>query len=62
MGAEVSVDPFDDAGVDIRYLEQGGHLRVPGTAIDPDHIRHPPVAAVFNDHGHACFDVQKNRF
>ena len=39
---EVSVDPVDDAGVDISDLKQRRDLGVPGTAIDPDRISHPP--------------------
>ena len=27
----------------------------------PDHVCHPPVAAVINDHRHACPDMQKER-
>ena len=30
---QVSVDPVDDARVDISHLNQGGHLRVPGAAM-----------------------------
>ena len=61
VSREVSVDPGDDARVDIGYLEQGRDLRVPGTAIDPNHISHPPgPIRVSDDHGHACFDVQKD--
>ena len=33
---EVGVNPVDDAGIDISHLKQGGHLRVPGAAIDPE--------------------------
>ena len=33
---EVSVDPVDNARIDISDLELGGHLGVSGTAIDPD--------------------------
>lgn len=58
---EVSVDPVDGPCVDISHLEQGRHLRVPGTTVDPDHIRHPPVAAVFDDDRHPCFNAQKDR-
>ena len=43
MSHHVSVDPGDDARVDIGHLEQGRDLRVPGTAIDPDHFSHPPA-------------------
>ena len=58
---QVGVDPVDDACIDISHLEQRWNLWVSGTAIDPNHISHAPVAAVFNNHGHACTDVQKNR-
>ena len=58
---QVSVDPVDDAGIDISHLEQGWNLWVSGTAIDPNHISHPPgTFRVSNDHGHACFDMQEN--
>ena len=42
MSRQVGVDPVDDAGVDISHLEQPWNLRVSGTAIDPNHIRHAP--------------------
>ena len=61
VGHEVGVDPVDGAGVDISHLEQRWNLWVSCAAIDPDHVRHPPVFAVLNDHGHACTDVQKHR-
>ena len=58
---EVSVDPVDDAGIDISYLEQRWNLWVSGTAIHPDHVSHAPgTIRVSNDHGHSCFDVQEN--
>ena len=58
---QVSVDPVDDAGIDISHLEQRWNLGVPGTAIDPNHISHAPgTFRVSDDHGHACFVVQEN--
>ena len=30
---QVSVDPVDNAGIDISHLKQGGHLRVTGTTV-----------------------------
>ena len=42
MGDEIGVDPIDNAGVDIGYLEQRWSFGVPGAAIDPNHIGHPP--------------------
>ena len=60
MGHKVGVDQVDDSRVDISDLKQGVHLRFPGTAIDPDHVRHPPVLPVFNDHGHARTDVEEH--
>ena len=53
MSHQVSIDPVDEARIDISQLEQCGGLRVPGAAIDPDHFRHSPVLSVFNEHGHA---------
>ena len=58
---EVSVDPVDDACIDISHLEQRWNFWVPGTTINPDHVRHPPGPfRVSDDHGHACFDMQEN--
>ena len=59
---QVSVDPVDDAGIDISHLEQRWNLLVSGTAIDPDHICHAPCAMrISDDHRHARFDVQEGR-
>ena len=61
MSHEVGVDPVDDAGIDISHLEQRWNFWVPGTAIDLDHLRHPPGPfRVSDDHGHACFDVKED--
>ena len=61
VGHEVSVDPVDDAGIDISHLEQRWNLGVSGTAIDPDHVSHAPgTIRVSDDHGHAWFDMQEN--
>ena len=60
VGHQVGVDPVDEACIHVNHLKQGGHLGVPGTAIDPDDIRHSPVASVFNDHGHPRTDVEKD--
>ena len=62
MGDEIGVDPIDNAGVDIGYLEQRWSLGVPGAAIDPNHIGHPPSPIrVSDDHGHSRLDMQKDR-
>ena len=58
---QVSVDPVDNAGIDISDLEQRWNLWVSGSAIDPDHISHPPVLAVLHDHGHPRTNVEKHR-
>ena len=59
---QVSVDPVDDAGIDISDLKQGGHLRVPGAAVHPDHVRHPPgPIRARDDHRHSRLHVQKDR-
>ena len=59
---QVSVDPVDDACIDISHLGHRWNLWVSGTAIDPNHISHPPrTIRVSNDHGHSCFDVQKKQ-
>lgn len=58
---KVSVHPIDDACIDISHLKKAGGLGVAGAAIDPDHVRHPPVAAVFNDYGHAHPDMEEHR-
>ena len=61
MSHQVSVDPVDDAGIDISHLEQRWNLGVSGAAIHPDHISHAPgTFGVSDDHGHTCFDVQEN--
>ena len=58
---QVSVDPVDDAGIDISHLEQRWNLWVSGTAIHPDHICHTlSTIPVGDDHRVAWFDVQKN--
>ena len=62
VGHQVSVDPVDDPDVHVRDLEEGGDLRIPGTTVDPDHVRHAPSPIrVSDDHGHSRLDVQKNR-
>ena len=59
---QVSIDPVDNAGVNIGHLEQRWSLWVPGTAIDPNHIGHPPSPIrVSDDHGHSRLDMQKDR-
>ena len=58
---EVSLDPVDDAGIDISYLEHRWNLWVSGTDIDSNHVSHAPCTfRVHDDHGHFCFAVQKN--
>ena len=44
MGDEVGIDPVDDSRIDISHLKQGWSSG----------------AAVFNDHGHACADMQEH--
>ena len=61
MGHKLGVHPGDDARIDVGHLKQGWHLRIAGAAIDPDHVSHPPVAALFNDHCHPRPDVHKYR-
>ena len=62
MGNQVGVDPVDDTGINVSNLEERGHLWVPGTTINPNHVSHAPSTfCVSDDHGHACFDVQENR-
>ena len=61
MGHKVSVDPVDDARVDISHLKQRWNLGVSGTAINSDHISHTPGPfRVSDDHGHSCFDVKED--
>tara|TARA_B100002051_G_scaffold249491_1_gene260245 strand:+ start:693 stop:884 length:192 start_codon:yes stop_codon:yes gene_type:complete len=58
---KVSIDPADEAGIDISHLEQRWNLWVSVTAIDPNHISHPPGTFRVSDyHGHSCFDVREN--
>ena len=61
MSHEVSIYPVDDASVYVCHLKQRGDLGVSGATIHSDHVSHPPVAAVVNDHRHACPDMQKDR-
>ena len=57
----MDVNPVDYAGIDVSHLKQRWNLEVSGTAIDSDHVSHTPGALrVSDDHGHACFDVQKD--
>ena len=52
---QVSVDPVDDTGINVSNLEERGHLGVPGTTINPNHVSHAPgTFCVGDDHGHAC--------
>ena len=61
LGHQVGVDSDDDTGIDISHLEQRWNLGVPDATIDPNHISHSPSTIhVSEDHGHACFDVQKD--
>ena len=43
VGHQVSVDPVDDAGINVSNLEERWDLGVPGTTINPDHISHTPA-------------------
>ena len=54
---QVGVDPVDDASIDISHLKQGGDLRISGTAIDPDHIRHPPTEKFSGRHDAFAFHL-----
>ena len=50
----VSVDPVDDACIDISHLEQRWNLWVSGTTINPEHISHAPgTIGVSDDHRHS---------
>ena len=60
MRHQVGVDPVDDAGINVSYLEERGDLGVSGTTIDSDHVLRPPVLPVFNDHGDGRTDGIKN--
>ena len=58
---QVAVYPVDDACIDVTHLEESWNLDVPGGTIDPNHRIHAPsTIRVSDDHGHACFDVQKD--
>ena len=59
MSHEVSVDPVDDACIDVCHLEQGWHLGVPGTAIHPNHICH--LTAEARAHVNAWFRPYQRR-
>ena len=61
VGHQISVNPFDDAGINSCDLKQGGDLGVSGATIYPNHISYAPSPVlVSNDHVHACFDVKKD--
>ena len=61
MKLQISVDPVDDACIDISHLKKGGHLWVSDAYVNPDHGRHPPAAALSNNHGHPWTDMQEHR-
>ena len=61
MSHQVSVDPVADVAINVSNLKERGYLWVPGATVDPDHVRHPPVLAVVNDHRHPRPDVQEYR-
>ena len=59
MSHQVSVDPVDDAGINVSNLKERGDLGVPGTTINPEHVSHAPgTIGVSDDHSHSTFDVQ----
>jgi len=62
VGHQVGADPPDYTRVDISNLKESRHLRVPGTAIDIDHIIHPPVIGISAaaDNRHPCLDRQEH--
>ena len=61
MSHQVSVDPVDDAGINVSNLEERGHLWVPGTTINPEHVSHAPsTIGVSDDHRHSTFDVKED--
>ena len=62
MSHQVSVDPVDDAGINVSNLKERGDLGVPGTTINPNHVSHTPgTIRVSDDHAHAWFDVKEDR-
>ena len=61
MRYEVGVYPVDDTGTDISHLEKPWDPGASDAANNVNHVSHAPVASPLNDHGHACFDVQKYR-
>ena len=60
VGHGIGVNPVDDAGIGNSHMEQRRNPGVPGTTIDPDHVRHAPgPIRVRDDHGHSRLDVQE---
>ena len=58
---QVSIDPVDDARIDISHLERGGHLWVSGATVHTNHVGHPPgPIRARDDHRHSRLHVQKD--
>ena len=61
MRDKVGTGPPNYPCIHISDLEQGRHLRIPGTTIDVNHVSHPPVVgiAVLTDDCHSCLHPQE---
>ena len=59
MSHKISFDPKDNTCFHVCQLEKTWVLWVFDAANDMNHVSHPPITVLFNDHGHACFDMQE---
>ena len=58
---KVSVDPVENTCINVSHLELAWNIGVSGAAINANHVSHAPCTiGVSDDHGHSCFDVQKD--
>ena len=61
MCHQISFDPMDNTFFQVCHLEKLWKLWVCRAANNVNHISHPPITVVFNNHCHASFDVRKQR-
>ena len=59
MSHKISFDPTDNTCFHVCHLEKTWVLWVFDAANDMNHVSHPPITVLFNDHGHSCFDMQE---
>ena len=61
MCHQISFDPTDNTCFHVCHLEKLWKLWVCGATNSVNHISHPLITVVFNNHCHASFDVRKQR-